>query len=215
MKERSLHTLLDGFQKRELQDLGHILGSDSSPRLRKDQLVSELEGYLYSQPGKWMSHLMERDVRLLRDLVHAGPGKVHYLDYADYPSLLEASGLVEFDDSDENWHKVWISRELYDIVAPEVDKVMSSCEKSGRYELERIALGYLNLYGVIPTEKFIDLMMDWYESVHGSDFEPLSAMLPRVPWSRCTDTRTALGTISALPAWKTPKRYSNGGNAAE
>ncbi len=146
--------------------------------------------YLHGQPCRWMSHLMERDVRLLRELVHAGPDKVQYQDFADYPSLLEVTGLVQFDDSDENFHKVWISREMYDIVAPDVDKVLRSCEKSGQFEVERVALGYLNLYGILPTERFIDLVMDWYEKARGGDFKRLSKMLhqsPLVKMYRYTD----------------------------
>ena len=162
MKERNLHTLLDGFQKVELEDLGSILGNELSPRLRKSQLVEQLHTYLHAQPRRWMSHLMERDVRLLRELVHAGPDKVQYQDFADYPSLLEVTGLVQFDDSDENFHKVWISREMYDIVAPDVDKVLRSCEKSGQFEVERLALGYLNHYGILPTERIIDQVMELF-----------------------------------------------------
>ena len=181
MKERSLHTILDGFQKIELEDLGNILGNELSPRLRKSQLVEQLHTYLRGQPRRWMSHLMERDVRLLRDLVHAGPEKVQYQDFADYPSLLEVTGLVQYDDSDENFHKVWISREVYDIVAPNVDKVLRSCEKSGQFEVERMGLGYLNLYGIVPTDRFIDLLMDWYEESHFGELEELSRMLQQSP----------------------------------
>ncbi|MBQ6952397.1 MAG: SEC-C domain-containing protein [Bacteroidales bacterium] len=181
MKERNLHTILDGFQKMELQDLGNILGNDLSPRLRKSQLVDQLHTYLRAEPRRWMSHLMERDVRLLRELVHAGPEKVQYQDFADYPSLLEVTGLVEYDDSDEHYHKVWISRELYEIVAPEVEKVIGSGERSGQFEVERIGLGYLNLYGILPTDQFVNLMMDWYEQVHGADFHRLSNMLRQSP----------------------------------
>lgn len=190
MKERTLHTILDGFQKPELQDLGSILGNDLSPRLRKSQLVEQLHAYLHTQPRQWMSHLMERDVRLLRDLVHAGPDKVQYQDYADYPSLLEVTGLVEYDDSDEHFHKVWISREMYEIVAPDVDKVFHSLEKNGQFDVERIGLGYLNLYGILPTEMFIDLMMDWYEKTHDGDFRRLTRILhssPLVKMYRYTD----------------------------
>ena len=100
MKERNLHTLLDGFQKVELEDLGNILGNELSPRLRKSQLVEQLHSYLRGEPRRWMSHLMERDVRLLRELVHAGPDKVQYQDFADYPSLLEVTGLVQYDEWD-------------------------------------------------------------------------------------------------------------------
>lgn len=191
MKERTLHTILDGFQKMELQDLGNILGNDLSPRLRKSQLVDQMHSYLRAEPLRWMSHLMERDVRLLRELVHAGPEKVQYQDFADYPSLLEVTGLVEYDDSDEHYHKVWISRELYEIVAPEVEKVIGSGEKSGQFEIERVGLGYLNLYGILPTDQFVNLMMDWYEKVHGADFHRLSSMLrqsPLVKMYRYTDS---------------------------
>ena len=181
MKERTLHTILDGFQKPELQDLGNILGNDLSPKMRKSQLVDQLDTYLRGEPRRWMSHLMERDVRLLKDLVHAGPDKIQYQDFADYPSLLEVTGLVEYDDSDENFHKVWISREVYDIVAPDVEKVFRSCEKNGQFEVERIGLGYLNLYGILPTERFIDLMMNWYESAHGTDFRELTRILHTSP----------------------------------
>ena len=77
---KNLHTLLDGFQKPELQDLGSLLGRELSPRLRKSQLVEQLDVYLRGEPGRWLSHLMERDVRLLRELVNAGPEKVQYQD---------------------------------------------------------------------------------------------------------------------------------------
>jgi len=190
MKERTLHTILDGFQKPELEDLGNILGQDVSPRLRKSQIVEQLHHYLLSEPRQWMSHLMERDVRLLRDLVHAGPEKVVYQDYADYPSLLEVTGLVSYDDSDEHFHRVWISREMYEIVAPDVDKVLHSLERNGQFAVERMGLGYLNLYGILPTERFIDLMMDWFEQHYDGNFRRLTRILhssPLVKMYRYTD----------------------------
>ena len=155
---KNLHTLLDGFQKPELQDLGSLLGRELSPRLRKSQLVEQLDVYLRGEPGRWLSHLMERDVRLLRELVNAGPEKVQYQDYAIYPSLVEVSGLVEHDDTDEHFHKVWITREMYDIVAPFVEKAIKRGERSGQFDIERIGLGYLNLYGIMSTPLFLDLI---------------------------------------------------------
>ena len=181
MGERSLHTILSAFQKPELQDLGNILGRELSTRLRKSQLVEQLHGYITSEPREWMSHLMERDVRLLRDLVRQGPDKVQYQDYADYPSLLEVTGLVQFDDSDDNFHKVWLSREMYDIVAPEVEKVIHVLERNGQFKLERVALGYLNLFGVLPTDLFVDYLMRWYDQNIGGSTKRLSRILNATP----------------------------------
>ncbi len=128
-----------------------------------------------------MSHLMERDVRLLRDLVKQGPEKVQYQDFADYPSLLEVTGLVQFDDSDEHFHKVWLSREMYDIVAPEVETVIHVLERNGQFKLERAALGYLNLYGVMSTELFVDCLMEWYNNNIGGSAKRLSKILSTTP----------------------------------
>ena len=182
MKVRTLHTILDDFQKPELEDLGSLLGRNLNHRLRKSQLVEEMDSYLHGEPLQWMSFLTERDARLLRDLVHAGPDKVQYQDFADYPSLLEATGLVQYDDSDENYHKVWISREMYDIVSKDIEKVIHSGEKSGQYELERVGMGFLNLYGIVPTEVFVDLMMDWYQEKYPrGSYRALTTMLHRSP----------------------------------
>lgn len=177
----NLQSTLDKFQKGELLDIGEVLGSSISPRLRKAQMVTELSRYIHKEPGRWLSHLMERDIRLLRDLVHAGPDRVQYKDFAYYPSIVELSGIVETDDSDEHYHKVWITREMYDIISPEIDSVISAVEGSGQYELERVAIGYLNLYGVIPTSTFLDLMYDWPLSHHGKKDAPLLNFIRRSP----------------------------------
>ena len=177
----NLQSTLDKFQKGELLDIGEVLGSSISPRLRKSQLVTELSRYIHKEPGRWLSHLMERDIHLLRDLVHAGPDRVQYKDYAYYPSIVEISGIVETDDSDDHFHKVWITREIYEIVAPEIDSVISAVEDSGQYELERAALGYLNLYGVIPTSTFLELMYEWPIGNESKKENPLINFIRRSP----------------------------------
>ena len=190
MKGTTLISILNGFQKLELEDLGNILGSDFPPRMKKSEMVTRLAGYLEEKPRRWLSHLMERDIRLLKRLVHAGPEKVQYLDFPDYPSILEMGRLVEWDDSDENFHKVWIRREVYDIVAPHVDQALHTGEKSGRFEIERVGLGYLNLYGVLPTNRFLDLMADAFEGHPQVNFDALVKVLqssPLIKLCRYTD----------------------------
>ncbi|MBR1678328.1 MAG: SEC-C domain-containing protein [Bacteroidales bacterium] len=181
MKERTILNILKGFQKVQLEDLCSLLGNDLSPRLRKSQLADQLALYLKEQPHRWLSCLMERDILLLRRLVHAGPDKVQYMEFADYPSILEVSGLVDFDDSDENYHKVWIRREVYDIVAPHVEQAFRKGKSSGRFELEQAGLGLLNLYGILPTEVFVEHLVDWYEESHGDATEELIDVLQQSP----------------------------------
>ena len=56
--------------------MASLLGQDLNPRMRKSQLVNDLDSYLHEEPSRWMSYLAERDARLLKELVHAGPEKV-------------------------------------------------------------------------------------------------------------------------------------------
>ena len=177
MKERSIADILKGFRKVDLEDLGNILGSTLSPRLKKSEQVAKLTAYLTGKPRRWLSHLAERDIRLLKSLVHAGPGKVQYLDTADYPSMLEVSGLVDSDDSDSRFRKVWVRREVYDIVAPHIDRVIKRGERTGQFEVERVGLGFLNLYGILPVERFVDLITDYYEDAFQADYDSLVKIL--------------------------------------
>ena len=181
MKERSIEDILKGFQKVELEDLGNILGSVLPHRMKKSEQVAKLTAYLTGKPRRWLAHLSERDIRLLKSLIHAGPGKVKYLDTAGYPSMLEVSGLVDSDDSDSRFRKVWVRREVYDIVAPHIDRVIKRGERTGQFEVERVGMGYLNLYGILPLERFIDLIAEYYEQAFMGDFDSLLKILNQSP----------------------------------
>lgn len=162
MEGRSLYTILSDYTKPQLEDLRDLLGEPGLRNRSKAGLVEELYGYLRGEPRRWLSRLTERDLRQLRELVHAGPDKVKIQALSSYPTLLEAAGLVSTDDTDENTHKVWIGPELYDIVRKDVDEVLHAGEQSGRFELERMGIGYLNLCGVVPVDRLLTVVADCY-----------------------------------------------------
>ena len=96
-----LKTFLQEYSKPELADIGNLLGMDM-PKLRtKAGMVSALERYLRTEPSEWLSHLMERDLTQLEDLIATGPDKYQAVEYADYPSTLEMLGLVDVIEGDE------------------------------------------------------------------------------------------------------------------
>lgn len=191
----------------ELEDLANILGQDFRPSMKKSAMVYSLADYLRSNPDRWLSHLTERDIRLLESLVKAGPGKVLYLDFPDYLSFLEAGGIIDYDDSDENFHRVWISREVYDIVAPHITRVLKRVEKSGRYEVERVGLGYLNLYGIVPYEMFIDLMTSWWETAGGGDIDRLISHLQESPLIKLNRYHDLYGDYLCTPCMSSTEEY--------
>lgn len=156
-----LHDVLDKFRKDQLLDIGDVLGFELSPRMKRASMVTELSGYIHKEPGRWLSHLSERDIHLLRDLVKAGPERVRYHDYAPYPSVVEITGIVQSDNTEQKYSKLWITREVFDIISPEIESAINKAECLGQYELEKVALGYLNLYGMLPTHTLMDLLFAW------------------------------------------------------
>ena len=176
-----LRNILDGFQKYELEDISILFGAHLPARLRKSELVGRLSCYLSERPQNWLNHLLEQDLRLLRQLVQAGPDTRVRQDIPDYPSVLEASGLVETAPREDDYRDIWVRKEIHGIVAPHLEAAIREGERSGRFVIERVAMGYLNLYGVLPYTLFIDLMMDFYERHFGSDFDQMVALLNQSP----------------------------------
>ncbi len=162
-KRSVIFKALESFPRVELEDIRQFFGADVPAKVRKLEFVDRLGAYIIERPAEWLGRMLERDLRLLKRLVDAGPGVPLYLDYPDFPSVLETVRLLGSDTSDENFREVWIPKELYDVVAPHIDKVLAEGEESGVFETDRAALGYLCLYGILTVDEFFDKMLDYWE----------------------------------------------------
>lgn len=149
----------------ELNDIQSYFGAGVPNRTRKDEIVRRLGAYIIEKPKEWLRRMLERDLRLLKMLVDKGPEVPVSLGYPDYPSVLETVRLLDSDVSDERFRKVSISKEFYEITAPYVESAIREGERSGRFQMERAALGYLNLYGVMTIREFITFMLEYRETL--------------------------------------------------
>ena len=161
MRKSIIISALDSFPKVELEDIRHYFGADFPARVRKSEFVDKLGAYIVEKPREWLGKMLERDLRLLKRLVEAGPEVPLYLEYPDFPTVLETVKLLGSDTTDENFREVWIPKEMYDIVSPHIDQALETGETDGSFEMERAALGYLNLYGVLTADEFYDKMLDY------------------------------------------------------
>ena len=173
-----------------LEDICYLLGSEASYRPRKKDMAEALYEYLLGKPRRWLNCLLERDLRLLKTLVAGGPEKVQYIELGHYHSLLEVSGLVEVTDDEQRFQQVKLPKEVYDIVAPYVDEAIEKGEKSGRFEFERAALGFLNLYGRVDVQVFLDFIQEWCDAGYGPGLKRLLVQVqdsPLIKMCRFTD----------------------------
>ena len=190
MKERDIISVLNGFQKPVLEDISYLLGAEASYRLRKNELVASLSDYLHHKPRRWLDCLPERDLKLLRKLVGYGPGRVQYIEMGHYHSILEVSGLVDVSDDQQRYQRVSISREVYEIVAPYIDEAVNKGERTGRFQFERAGLGFLNIYGKVSVQQFLDFVQDWCDAGYGPGMKKLLVLVqdsPLIKMSRFTD----------------------------
>ncbi|MBR5054402.1 MAG: SEC-C domain-containing protein, partial [Bacteroidales bacterium] len=127
---------------------------------KKAGLVDRTAGLIGDNPRAWMYMLTESDLMLLRDLVSAGPGQWVELLNPDYPYMLEMLNLIYIDDTDKDFVYASLDEALYSHVASIIDHVIAEKRVDGSFETERLALGLLNLYGVITVEGFVQQAFD-------------------------------------------------------
>ena len=176
MRER-LRLYLEGLGKTEIADLGDIFGKSIPERMHKAEMASALSLYISRNPKKWLSRIPERDIRLLKALCEAGPGSAIEEDYPDYFTAVEYCGLVDVDESDPDVRRVSIGEDVYECILPWIDAAIREGETSGRYEFERGILGVTNLYGAIPFERFVDLMIDFFEEIFAGGTDRFIALM--------------------------------------
>lgn len=176
-----IYDILKSFRKNDLLDVGAIFGFDARSSCRKDEILDRLSSYIQDQPEKWLSLMLERDLNFLKSLMAFPTGKPVWLEYAEYPTILEAIGLIHWSDEDEHFRKVWIDQEFSEIVSGHIDKAISEGERSGRFEHERLMLGILNIYGVMSYDDFIRTAISLFNQGGNGDLRGFFLTLRQSP----------------------------------
>ena len=165
----SIKDILDARTQEEIEATLDYF--DELPRrmMRKKDLVRTLTSYL-SSPVVWLDKLMEQDLRLLQTLCKAGPGNSVDIIPGDYPSVVE---VLRFVDASQpavgaETQSISIPAAFYDLIASEIDEVISRKERDGSFALEHLILGAVNIYGVVPLKTFVDCIFE--------DFSDLAAI---------------------------------------
>ena len=167
---QSLTTFFGRFTKDELTSILDFFDEPPAKGEKKAGLVEKTAALIGGNPRAWMYMLTESDLMLLRDLVSAGPGEWVELLNPDYPSLLEMLNLIYIDDRDKDYVYACIDEALFSPVATIIDHVIAEKRVDGSFETERLALGLLNLYGVITVDAFVRQAFDMMEGTeNGSE----------------------------------------------
>ncbi len=161
--DTALKSFFGRFTKAELGDILGFFDQPVEKSARKASLVEQASSFIGGNPRAWMYMLPESDLMLLRDLVSAGQGQWVELVNPDYPSMLEMLGLIYIDDRDKDFVYACLDESLFFPVAAIIDHVIAEKRADGSFEVERLALGLLNIYGVVTVEAFVKQAFDMLE----------------------------------------------------
>ena len=161
--EASLQSFFSRFTKAELGDILGFFDQPVEKNARKSLLVEQASSFIGGNPRAWMYMLPESDLMLLRDLVSVGQGQWVELINPDYPSMLEMLGLIYIDDRDKDFVYACLDESLFFPIAAIIDHVIAEKRADGSFEIEHLALGLLNLYGVVTVEAFVKQAFDMLE----------------------------------------------------
>lgn len=157
----SINEILNSRSKEEIEaTLDYFNALPLRRNVRKQDLVKQLSAYL-SAPGVWLSQLMESDLRLLQRLCKAGPGNFVEVIPPDFPPVVEVLHFVEAADTEsEDYVRMSIPIPFYDLIANDIDDVISRKELDGSFEIEHFILGAVNFYGVVPLHTFVSCLFE-------------------------------------------------------
>ena len=141
---------LNKFDRGQLLEIASVVGKKLPASYSRVRIIDTLCDYLRDEPYSWLRNTPEYDLRLLDDLVSVGPEKPRYIDNLNMPSVLRTLGIIQSEvEQDSQYDKVWISKEVYNGVKPHIRRALEEGEDSQRFNLERMVMGYLNIFGVV------------------------------------------------------------------
>ena len=177
----SISDILNSRSKEEIEATLDYFDALPVRHSRKQDLVRTLSSYL-SSPKVWLDKLMEQDLRLLQTLCKAGPDNSVDMIPSDYPSVVEVLRFVDTGQADsEDMMRLSIPPVFYELIAKEIDAVISRKEKDGSFALEHLILGAVNIFGVVPLHTFVDcIFMDFEDFTEMREFALKIARHPAI-----------------------------------
>ena len=152
----SIHDILSACSEEQIFAILDYFRRPFRHGARKSTLVKRLADYLCGAPRDWLSRLLEPDLRLLERLCEAGADCFVQLPRPDYPSVLEVLSFIEAGQVADGQIELRVPAGFHALVHPHVSEVVAEKEADGSFRLERLILGLLNIYGVVPLRTFID-----------------------------------------------------------
>lgn len=175
MKQNFFADLLAPLKKDSLLDEADFLFFKVPLKMTKDKIVSAIAKHVVDEPEVWLYHLVEYDLRILEALVQMGPGEKMLYDYHIFDTCLIDNHIIECEENtSDDSRKLWITKEMFDVVSPFLDRIIDEKEHNGFFYFERIITGIANVYGAMEDKEFSGVLFDSLSKVLGGEGLPMA-----------------------------------------
>ena len=156
-----------GFNEADLLDNAKMMGLNANHEwdsLKRTELRKRVASEVLSHPKEVLSRLPIEDLRLLQILKDAEPGmgmKSHQTTQMVSMAMLGLAEQVE--TGDDEFEFISITEDFKKAIRPYVDEVLDDFEVRFRIYVEQIAIGAMNLYGVLTERELKNILKDCME----------------------------------------------------
>ena len=161
---RNLREILNVYYKDELRDLGRTLGlGEFKLTAKKSFMIESIADAILNSPERWLSLLTEPDLYMLKKGVDAGREQLVKMEFNPIPTALENINVIELRYTKDTGECFAIVPDVYDAICDKVDGVIKAKTENGRFQLDRLVLSILNIYGMVPFKVFLDTLEELRE----------------------------------------------------
>lgn len=155
--ETVLYSYFTQLTRAQLIEILECFGQPFKSSQKKDSLIRSVSAFITGHTAEWLGRLSERDLRFIQKIVDTGAERPVSLDNPEYPTALVNLHLFQVRQySGDLAFKV--SKDIYNVIAPHISEVIKEKENSGEFDVERLLLGYTNMYGVISLRELVFLL---------------------------------------------------------
>ena len=154
---KNLRDILEQYYKAELREIGRSMGlPEFGLTAKKSLMIEAIAHSILDSPGRWMPLLTEADLYTLKKGVDAGRGQDIKMEFNPLPTALEHICVIEITYDEKQGDVYHVVPDVYDAICGKVDGVIQDKTENGRFQLDRLILSILNIYGMVPFKVFLD-----------------------------------------------------------
>jgi len=155
-----IHRAFEYLKKDELNTLRKMCNYPINSNLNKAELVDALEDSFRKDPVSLLMALPVFDLEILSEICKSGRGYV--LVYDKFPDILYSMKfnivVWDFEDEDHSKLELWLTDDMYMLISPFIDQVLSDVKEGHRHLWDNFFWGMLWLYGITTTDDIISVM---------------------------------------------------------